>query len=175
MKEARGSNNAETLFGIKEIPSDTHIRRCLGLIHPFSLSVVFDTIFSYLKEAGELEKFKFLNDQLLIAFDGTEHTSSHKIHCNSCSRRNHRNGETTYFHSALTPVIVQPGNDKVISLPPEFIIPQDGANKQDCEQKAFGRWLDKNADKYREHKITVLGDDLYCALMLEQEEPSLKI
>jgi hypothetical protein len=46
--------------------------------------------------------------------------------------RNHRelsNGKINYFHSALTPVIVHPGNKTVITLEPEFIVPQDGHEK----------------------------------------------
>ncbi|MFM6325362.1 MAG: hypothetical protein ACKPH1_13615 [Microcystis panniformis] len=34
------------------------------------------------------------------------------------------------------PVIVSPDQELVISLPPEFTTPQDGSEKQDCEQNA---------------------------------------
>ena len=37
--------------------------------------------------------------------------------------------------------IVAPGHDQVLPLPPEFIAPQDGAEKQDCERNAAKRWL----------------------------------
>ena len=35
----------------------------------------------------------------------------------------------TYFHSVVTPVLAKPGCDKVIPLAPEFVTPQDGAEK----------------------------------------------
>jgi len=69
------------------------------------------------------------------------------------------NGKTNYFHSALTPVIVQPGNETVISLEPEFIIPQDGHEKQDCEIQAAKRWVEKQGDFYAKRGVTILGDD----------------
>lgn len=75
-----------------------------------------------------------LGGQLLVALDGTEYFSSQCIHCDQCSHRTHKNGSVTYFHSAILPVIVAPGNEQVISLDPEFICPQDGHHKQDCEQ-----------------------------------------
>ena len=34
-----------------------------------------------------------------------------------------------------------PGHARVLPLPPEFITPQDGAEKQDCERAAAWRWL----------------------------------
>jgi len=50
----------------------------------------------------------------------------------------------------------------VIPLIPEFVCPQDGAEKQDCELNAAKRWLADCGDDYSPLKVTVLGDDLYC-------------
>ncbi len=72
-----------------------------------------------------------------------------------------KNGETNYFHSVLTPVVVQPGNEHVITLEPEFIVPQDGHEKQDCETQAAKRWVEKHGDFYAKRGITILGDDLF--------------
>jgi hypothetical protein len=60
------------------------------------------------------------------------------------------------------PVVVAPRNHIVISLEPEFIVPQDGNVKQDCEHEAMKRWLRKHSARYRSQGVTVLGDDLYC-------------
>jgi hypothetical protein len=48
----------------------------------------------------------------------------------------------------VTPVLVAPGQSEVIALRPEFITPQDGHTKQDCEIAAAKRWLDQNAARY---------------------------
>ncbi len=94
--------------------------------------------------------------------DGTQYFSSKKLHCPNCSTRQHKDGSTTYFHSVVTPVIVAPGQDKVIALEPEFILPQDGHDKQDCETAAGKRWLDRYGARYSPLGATILGDDLYC-------------
>jgi hypothetical protein len=61
----------------------------------------------------------------------------------------------------ITPVIVTPGRNIAISLTPEFIVPQDGVEKQDCETNAGKRWLDKHGDRLKAIGVTILGDDLY--------------
>ena len=94
--------------------------------------------------------------------DGTWYHSSKSIHCPCCSRIEHSNGEITYYHSAVTPVIVAPGQSKVIALRPEFITPQDGHTKQDCELAASKRWLEHNTSRYLSGTLTLLGDDLYA-------------
>jgi len=96
-----------------------------------------------------------------VALDGTEYFSSQKIHCSNCSHRELANGKTNYYHSVITPVIVQAGNEQVLSLEPEFIVPQDGQEKQDCEIEASKRWLSKHGEYYARQNVTILGDDLY--------------
>jgi len=41
----------------------------------------------------------------------------------------------------LAAVLVAPGKEHGIVLEPEFITPQDGHDKQDCEQQAIKRWV----------------------------------
>jgi hypothetical protein len=60
-------------------------------------------------------------------------------------------------------VVVAPGRSEVFALRPEFIVPQDGHDKQDCEIAAAKRWLQTNFQRYRRHgTVTLLGDDLYA-------------
>jgi hypothetical protein len=68
---------------------------------------------------------------------------------------------TTQF-VPVTPVLVAPGQPEVIALRPEFITPQDGHTKQDCELAAAKRWLEHNATRYHSGPVTLLGDDLYA-------------
>lgn len=69
----------------------------------------------------------------------------------------------------VTPVIVAPGQADVIPLVPEFIVPQDDHDKQDCETAAAKRWLSQHGERYSVLKVTVLGDDLYCHQPLCQQ------
>jgi hypothetical protein len=162
MQTARGGNNAQSLFGIQNIPGESQIRQMLDPVAPQSLFPVYDAIYDTLREQGILQTFRGVHDSTLIALDGTWYHSSQKIHCACCSSLTHTNGQTTYYHSAVTPVIVAPGRAEVISLRPEFITPQDGHTKQDCEIAAAKRWLEQNAVRYLQGTVTLLGDDIYA-------------
>ncbi len=162
MEEAKGQNNARSLFGMDRIPCDIHIRDLLDEVAPSNILPVFGDVFEALKADGALSSFLSCFGGLLIALDGTEYFSSKKLHCPNCSSRQHKNGSTTYFHSVVTPVVVAPGQDKVIALEPEFILPQDGHDKQDCETAAGKRWLAQYGARYSPLGATILGDDLYC-------------
>lgn len=162
MQKNKGVNNAQSLFGIQKIPSDNHIRDMLDVVPPDTVFPVFTFIFETLRAAGLLDGFRSYNNNLLCALDGTQYFSSKTIHCDNCSTKKHKNGSTTYCHSAITPVLLKPGCSKVISLPPEFITPQDGHKKQDCENAAAKRWLNQFAQLYKVFGISILGDDLYC-------------
>lgn len=61
----------------------------------------------------------------------------------------------------------------MIPLAPEFITPQEGHDKQDCEIAASLRWLKREAGLFSDMKISILGDDLYshqpyCQAILAQ-------
>lgn len=162
MQQAKGRNNAQSLFHVEHIPSDNHIRQMLDPVPPETLWPVYDTVYQALREQGILESFRAVHDTLLLALDGTWYSSSQKIHCPNCSAMEHKSGEITYYHSAVTPVIVAPGQSQAIALRPEFITPQDGHTKQDCEIAAAKRWLEKNGATYAPLKTTLLGDDIYA-------------
>jgi hypothetical protein len=162
MQTARGANNAQSLFGIEDIPSDNQVRTMLDPVAPETLYPVYDRVYEALRQEGILESFRAHAHSTLLALDGTWYHSSHKIHCPCCSSLQHANGQVTYYHSALTPVIVAPGRSEVIALRPEFITPQDGHTKQDCEIAAAKRWLEHNTARYLQGPVTLLGDDLYA-------------
>lgn len=161
MKLRKGRCNAESLFDLIQLPSDNQIRNLLDPVSPEYVQAVYRHIFLALEGTDVLKKRRSFANQLLVAIDGTEYFSSKTIHCENCSQRKLSNGKTNYFHAALTPVNVQPGNEAVISLEPEFIVPQDGHEKQDCELQAAKRWVEKWGDFYAKRGVTILGDDLF--------------
>jgi len=161
MKLAKGRSNAESLFELETIPSDNQIRSLLDPVPPDHLALMFRDILREIDRSGLLGSWRSFSHQILVAIDGTEYFSSKKIHCDNCSHRTLNNGETNYFHSVLTPVVVQPGNEHVIALEPEFILPQDGHEKQDCETEAAKRWVEKHAAGSAAKGVTILGDDLF--------------
>jgi hypothetical protein len=161
MQEAKGYNNAQSLFQIKAIPSDSQIRSLLDSIAPANITDMFDYVFNGLNSIGYFEHYRSVNKTILIALDGVNYFSSDKIHCEQCNVRHHKNNKIDYLHNAITPVIVAPENPRIISLTPEFITPQDGHDKQDSEHAAAKRWLKQHGKKYKALGVTILGDDLY--------------
>jgi hypothetical protein len=161
MQTTKGHSNAQSLFKLENIPSDNQIRNLLDPVSPENLEPTYQRIFLSLERAGVIDKFRSYANHLLIAMDGTEYFSSQSVHCENCNHRTLNNGKTSYFHSVITPVIVQAGNEHVISLEPEFIVPQDGQEKQDCEICAGKRWLEKHGAFYAKRRSIILGDDLY--------------
>ncbi len=164
MEEARGRNNARSLFEVERIPCDNHIRQTLDPVEPWQLFSLFDELHAGFDQAGLLEAMRAVGHTRLIALDATWYFSSQSenIHCQHCSRMEHQNGQCTHYHSAITPVIVSPAHKEVVPLRPEFIVPQDGHAKQDCEVAAAKRWLVSQGEHYASGNDTLLGDDLYA-------------
>ena len=163
--ERRGQSNLHTLFGLTKIPTDVHIRNMLdgtptGHFDPNFISVVDD-----LERAGFLAPLRRLDGHVLIALDGSEHFCSRNINCPHCSTRKRKDGKlevTEYFHSLVSATIVAPDCPVVLPLPPEFVRPQDGAQKQDCEPRAAYRWLARLGPSVAALRPIFLGDDLYA-------------
>jgi hypothetical protein len=163
LQHSQGHNNIQTLLGVEQIPCDNQVRTLLDPIAPSHLDAVFVEVFKGLEQHRMLAHFRVLGDQLLVALDGTHYFSSKALHCSNCLTWQLTNGQTLYYHAAIT---------QVIALPPEYIMPQDGHAKQDCERAAGKRWLNNHAAQVGPHGVTLLGDDLYsnqpfCALVLQ--------
>jgi hypothetical protein len=162
VKRTKGRSNAESLFEMSDIPCDSQIRLLLDPVAPEWVSPLFRYAYRRLSRADILNRMRSHANCLLVAMDETEYFSSKKIHCEQCSQRELSNGKVQYYHTVLTPVVVQPGNAHVIALEPEYITPQDGKEKQDCEIEAGKRWLAKYGRFYAKQGTTILGDDLFC-------------
>lgn len=164
MEKTRGRNNARSLFQVEQIPCANHIRQMLDPVAPSHLFSLFDDLHRAFAQTGLLADMRSVGGTRLIAIDATWYFSSQSenIHCPNCSCIRHGDGSTTHFHSALTPVLVSPRQPVVVPLRPEFITPQDGTVKQDCELNAGKRWLAAQAGREAPVNDTLLGDDLYA-------------
>ena len=161
MQRTKGRNNAQSLFGVQRIPSDNQIRNILDPIAPAHLGDVFWQIYAQLDTAQLLKTHTGIAGNLLCALDGVQYFSSQTIACANCTHHQHE--ETlTYSHSLIAPVLVAPESPTVFNLEPEFMQPQDGHDKQDCEQAAAKRWLNRHAHRLPLRRTTILADDLLC-------------
>jgi hypothetical protein len=62
----------------------------------------------------------------------------------------------------LGATLVAPDHKQVLPLPPEFIVPRDGAEKQDCERNAAKRWLARHSAAVGHLRPVYLGDDPFA-------------
>jgi hypothetical protein len=163
LAEGHGRSNCQPLFGMTAIPTDAYIRQMLDGAPPASFDPLF---FKTIATQGVLDPFRRRGGpgggRVLIALYGTECFCSRKIHCPRCSTRKRSDGGTEYFHSFPGAGTVAPGHQQVLPPPPEFIAPQDGAEKLDCERNAAKRWLTRHGAAVRQLRLVVLGDDLFA-------------
>jgi hypothetical protein len=168
LQRQQGRNNAASLFQIERIPCDQQIRNLLDPLPVQYFHTDFWALRDELRTQQQLQSFQSALGTYLVALDGLTFFASEKIACPECLKRQDRNGVEHFYHSALTPVIVKPGCAQVLPLPPEFIVPQDGQEKQDCERVAAKRWLAQHHAHFPPHTLTYLGDDLYANQPLGQ-------
>jgi len=161
MQRKKGQNNAQGLFGVERIPSDGQIRNLLDPVAPAQLRKPFWEIYRRLDEGGFLDAYRGVEGTRLISLDGSQYFSSQEIHCPNC-RVVVRDENTTYSHLVLLAVLGAPEQKLVLCLDPEFMTPQDGHEKQDCEQQAIKRWVERNAQRFEPWQVTILADDLHC-------------
>lgn len=162
LEKGHGRSNCQTLFGIEKIPSDNYIRDMLDAANPALLQPCFERMEQLLATAPLRQAFGRLGDRTLIAWDGTEYFCSQKLGCPHCLTRKRSNGTIESYHTMLAATAVAPGHAKVVPLFPEFIAPQDGAEKQDCERNAVKRWHAKHGERLRPLRPVYLGDDLFA-------------
>jgi hypothetical protein len=172
LRQAKGRSNAETVFKMERIPTDTHIRNLLDPVRPSEINDEFRFLLAQLADSGHLNQWYVLGKRLLCSLDGVYYFSSRNISCAQCQRQEHSESEVVYLHSAITPVIVAPEWAHVLPYVPEFVVPQDGAEKQDCEVNAAKRWVQQEQTTLRHYRAILLGDDLYskqplCATVLD--------
>ncbi len=142
--ERRGEpGNLYTVYGIKQIPSDTQMRTILDDVEPESLMSIHKDVFRELQRGKGLDGYRIMGKHYLLSLDGTGHFTSSQIHCVNCLVKKLRNGETRYSHQMLGAAIIHPERKTVIPLMPEPIIKQDGETKNDCERNAAKRFFKK--------------------------------
>jgi hypothetical protein len=161
MEKRRGQNNAHSLFGIERIPSPEQIRNLLDPVEAGLLGAPFWEIYQRLAACGQLDAYRSVGGTHLVSLDGTQHHSSTTIQCPECRVAVHN--ETAYYsHQVLLAVLCAPEPEQVLALEPEYITPQDGHEKQDCEQAAIKRWVQRHAGEFEPWSVTILTDDLHC-------------
>jgi len=168
------SHNLKSIFGIKNIPSDTQMRTVLDKIPYFELFKIFKKIFSLLQREKVISQFKYnipgAGDFYLNPVDGTGIFSSTKIKCDCClvseikstlDEVDDDDVKLLYHHQMLGSGIVHPDKKLVIPMAPEPIRLQDGASKNDCETNAMKRYLYRLKDEHPQLSFLIGTDALH--------------
>ena len=152
-------HNMDTLYGVKQVPSDTYMREILDEVDPSKLRNSFTEIFKAVQRGKLLDNYRFLDGYLLL-IDGSGFFESDKIHCDDCCIKEHKNGKKGYYHQILGAVIAHPSQRQVIPLCPELINKRDGQEKNDCERRALQRLLEHVKREHPRLPLTIAYDAL---------------
>lgn len=162
MQKTQGRNNVNSVFGVYQIPSDNQIRNLLDDTPPEEIYPIINGLVDCLIQFDVLKDYRVpVTGHYHLVLDGTDIFSSYNLGCEQCSQAT-KGEKTRHYHQVVTPILIAPGQEQVISLAPEFITPQDGSDKQDCEINASKRWLARDGLRYCKLGVTFQGDDLYC-------------
>ncbi len=134
------------------MPSDSGTRKRLDEVDPFNLRGM---IFAQLQRGKILEGFRYIENHVLLAIDGTGMFSSKSVHCQHC------NGTKTYFHHMLCAALAHPFKKIVIPL----IIKSDGATKNDSERSAGKRFLKNFQREHPQRLWSKMGSAPYLRLL----------
>jgi hypothetical protein len=115
------------------------MRGALNPLAPSPLRALFAKLFNKLSEADVINEYERWKSHVIVSFDGVEHFSSTKVHCDHCTTRTRRDGETSYHHAGLAAMLIHPDQEEVFTLDFEPILNADGARKNDCERNAAKR------------------------------------
>lgn len=156
----RQDENMKRLFHIDRVPCDTQMREILDDVDPLDLRPGFRDVFRELQRGKALNGLRFLDDSYLLLMDGTQYFVSKVIHCTSCLKKEHNDGDVSYSHQMLSAVLAHPDHREVIPFAPEPIGNQDGQTKNDCERNAAGRLLRRIRAEHPHLRLTVVEDGL---------------
>lgn len=155
-------HNLHHLYGIDSAPCDTQLRAILDPVVPSTLYLAYHALFERVNHAGELKRFRFLDQTFLLGVDGTGQFSSSTIHCDDCATKTTRSGERLYYHQLLAAAIIHPNLKQVLPMIPEAILGGDGETKNDCELSAVKRLLRRIHQDHPGLPITVVEDALFA-------------
>jgi Transposase DDE domain len=153
-------NNFATIYGVKQMPSDTQMRSVLDKVETNYLQNSLTKTLKLAEQAGLLDDYRFLDGDLIISIDGTGFFCSNSVKCDCCQVKK-RKGGTEYSHSMFAASIVHPGKKQVLPIAPEPITKQDGKSKNDHELRAAARLLQRFKKDHPDLKATIVADGLF--------------
>jgi len=162
MEAAKQRNNLRSMFNVSQIPTDTGMRKIIDSVDAeTAFRPIHKEIFMRLQRGKHFEQYQIFPGKYLLDVDGMQYFKSHDINCTKCLTRG-KKGQKYYCHQSLQGAIVHPNIRQVIPVMPEEICAQDGDSKEDCEIKAFMRFIDKFRNDHDKLGIIINCDALYA-------------
>jgi len=152
---------------ISEIPHYDTLNYYLEKLSPECLDELRRKMIRNLIRSKAFNNSRLFGDSWRIILDGTGLFHFKERHCENCLKTTKINEDgtktTSYYHKVLEAKIILADNI-VISLGTEFIENEnEDVAKQDCEQNAAKRLLNRIKKQYPRLNICILGDSLYAA------------
>src|ERR687893_460617 len=66
IQDTQGKDNAQTLLGVHQVPTDNHIRSLLDAVDPAEVYPMFPYIFKGLQQAGVVDSYRAVSNSVLI-------------------------------------------------------------------------------------------------------------
>lgn len=166
--------NMTSIFGVKQLPSDTALRARLDEVKPEDINFQFKALFAAVQRGRGLEGMESYRGDYLVSFDGTGTFASSKIKCDCCMVKNEGKENESYYHQNLCAVLVHPDQKTVLPMATEPIKKEDGAKKNDCEQNALSRIIPRLRTEHPHLPICAVMDGLHSKApvveMLEKQD-----
>src|SRR5215208_582060 len=112
LKQRHSRCNLETVFAVRDVPSDTHLRDILDGAPTEPLRRLLAVIFNRFRRSGWAAEFRTSealgNKFYPVAIDATDYFCSYEIICSSCLRRSQSDGTISYRHSILSATVLKP-------------------------------------------------------------------
>jgi len=175
-EQAQGRNNLRNLFGVGNIPQESHTETPLILFPGLNLQAFSRIILNASGDTNIWKRTRYyrmsscvplmapsiIARKVFACMDaGKGDLSGAKItHCDCCLSKEHKTGEITYSHSVLQGAIMHPDKQQVLPMMPEAIQNTDGSKKQDCESKAAKRFLGNLKATHPRQQFMISGDGL---------------
>ena len=120
------------------------------------------SVIKYLLGKRTLHKFRLLGKYFTIAIDGSGVYAFDKQPYGGCPSKTSKKGKTTWNQNVLEAKIVC-SNGFSLSIATEWLKNEDGSLKQDCEQKALKRLVERLKRDFPKLPICILLDGLFAA------------
>ena len=152
--------------GLEELPDYGTVNYYLGMLSPECLSGLRRKMVTELIRSKVFNRNRLLGRYWVVIFDGTGLFHFRERHCENCLVREYTDQEgkkkKDYYHKVLEAKILL-ADDLVLSLGTEFIENEsEKVTKQDCENAAAKRLMERLKKEYPRLPVCILGDGLYC-------------